>query len=45
MPRASASVKPGLGTSIVEALTKQVGATLEVSEAHPGTRVSIVRED
>jgi two-component sensor histidine kinase len=36
---------PGLGTGIVEALTKQVGATMEISDAHPGTRVSIVRED
>lgn len=37
--------KSGLGTSIVEALTKQVGATMKVSDAHPGTKVSIVRED
>src|SRR6185437_4091949 len=37
--------KPGLGTSIVEALTKQVGATLEITDAHPGTKVSIVRDD
>jgi two-component sensor histidine kinase len=36
--------KPGLGTTIVEALTKQVGARIEISDAHPGTKVSIIRE-
>jgi len=36
--------KPGLGTSIIEALSKQVGATIDVSDTHPGTKVSIVRK-
>jgi two-component sensor histidine kinase len=32
----------GLGTSIVEALAKQLHATVETSDAKPGTRVSIM---
>jgi two-component sensor histidine kinase len=32
----------GLGTSIVEALAKQLHATVEMSDAEPGTRVAIV---
>ena len=36
------SAKPGLGTSIVQALSKQLSATVEVADAHPGTRVSVV---
>lgn len=34
--------KPGLGTGIVEALAKQLGATVEVAASKPGTTVSIV---
>ncbi|HEV2363612.1 MAG TPA: histidine kinase dimerization/phosphoacceptor domain -containing protein [Caulobacteraceae bacterium] len=34
--------KPGLGTSIVEALAKQLGARVELAAAHPGVAVSIV---
>ena len=33
--------KPGLGTSIVEALARQLGARVHVESARPGTRVSI----
>jgi two-component sensor histidine kinase len=33
--------KAGLGTSIVEAIAKQLGAKIEVADAHPGTKVSI----
>jgi two-component sensor histidine kinase len=36
------SAKPGLGTSIVEALANQLGASVEVVDAHPGTRVSVI---
>ncbi len=36
------SAKAGLGTGIVEALTRQLGATISVAGANPGTRVSIV---
>ena len=35
--------KPGLGTGIVDALAKQLGATVETSDSAPGTKVSIVR--
>jgi PAS domain S-box-containing protein len=34
--------KPGLGTGIVDALAKQLGGTVEVTDTAPGTRVSIV---
>jgi len=34
---------PGLGTGIVDALAKQLGATVEVSDATPGTKVAVVR--
>jgi len=44
MPKGAEPTKAGLGTSIVQALAKQVGATVEVSDAHPGTKVSIVHE-
>ena len=36
------AAKAGLGTSIVEALSKQLRATVEVTDAKPGTRVSVV---
>ena len=35
--------KPGLGTGIVDALAKQLGATVTTTDNAPGTRVSIVR--
>lgn len=39
---AGESPKPGLGTGIVEALSRQLDASVRVSDAAPGTRVSIV---
>ena len=36
---------PGLGTGIVDALAKHLGATVETTDAEPGTKVAIVRED
>jgi two-component sensor histidine kinase len=42
MPVDAASAKPGLGTSIIEALAKQLDATVEIAGARPGTSVSIV---
>jgi two-component sensor histidine kinase len=42
MPKGALPVKAGLGTSIVEALAKQLGAELSIADANPGTRVSIV---
>ena len=35
---------PGLGTGIVDALAKHLGATVETSGASPGTKVAVVRE-
>jgi len=43
MPDDPASATPGLGTSIVEALARQLEARVQVESAHPGTRVSIIR--
>jgi two-component system, sensor histidine kinase PdtaS len=42
MPAEPDSAKAGLGTSIVQALTKQLGANISVAGAHPGTKVSIM---
>ncbi|MDP3852828.1 sensor histidine kinase [Phenylobacterium sp.] len=41
MPADPAQLQPGLGTSIVQALAKQLGAVVEISPEHPGTRVAI----
>lgn len=41
MPRDPALIRTGLGTSIVEALAKQLLATVEIGPAHPGARVVI----
>ena len=41
MPSDAASAKPGLGTSIVHALAKQLQAVIRVSDANPGTAVSV----
>jgi two-component sensor histidine kinase len=42
MPDDKASAKPGLGTTIVEALANQLNASVRLTDAHPGTMVSIV---
>jgi two-component sensor histidine kinase len=42
LPEGHATAKPGLGTGIVEALAKQLGATVRHESADPGTIVSIV---
>ena len=42
MPGDHTTAKPGLGTGIVEALSKQLDASVSVVSAAPGTRVSIV---
>ncbi len=42
MPEYPSVAKPGLGTSIVEALAKQLGADVKVGASKPGTKVSIV---
>lgn len=38
-----APTAPGLGTGIVDALAKQLGARVETTDNHPGTKVAIVR--
>lgn len=42
MPESPTNAKAGLGTSIVKALAKQLGANVELTKAHPGTTVLIV---
>ena len=37
-----AAPKPGLGTSIVEALARQLGASVQIADARPGAAISIV---
>lgn len=41
MPTNRADIQPGLGTSIVQALAKQLSATLHVEPGHPGTHVAL----
>jgi len=41
MPPDPKDAKPGLGTSIVQALAKQLGAEIMVADGNPGTSVSI----
>jgi two-component sensor histidine kinase len=44
MPGGKQRGKPGLGTGIVEALSKQLDATVTVVSANPGTRVEVRRD-
>jgi two-component sensor histidine kinase len=41
MPKDATLAKPGLGTSIVQALTRQLDASIKVTDAAPGTAVSV----
>ena len=41
MPAGQESAKPGLGTGIVDALSKQLDASVTVRQTNPGTRVEI----
>jgi two-component sensor histidine kinase len=41
MPSGPSSAKPGLGTSIVQALAMQLGGKVSVAPANPGTKVSV----
>lgn len=45
MPSGPEPAKGGLGTSIVQALAKQLGAEVRVTDAGPGTRVSLAHRD
>ncbi len=42
MPTGAEAAKPGLGTGIVEALAKHLGAEIRIADANPGTVVSLV---
>jgi two-component sensor histidine kinase len=44
MPTGPATAKPGLGTGIVEALAQQLQGLITVTNANPGTIVSIVHD-
>ena len=44
MPRDAASATPGLGTSIVEALSKQLKACIQVESGSHGTLVSVIHD-
>ena len=41
MPQGACRRRPGLGTSIVEALAKQLHAKVDIADASPGLRVSV----
>ncbi len=43
IPTGRAAAKPGLGTGIVDALAKNLGAEISVANTRPGTMVSISR--
>ena len=45
MPQGDTPFKAGLGTSIVEALARQLGATVSVARDDPGTTVSITHHE
>ncbi len=44
MPGDHSAQKPGLGTGIVDALSKQLDATVSISNLNPGTRVAIIHD-
>jgi two-component system, sensor histidine kinase PdtaS len=45
MPKDALSAKSGLGTSIVQALSAQLQADLKVSDANPGTVISVAHTE
>ncbi len=45
MPGNPVGLKSGLGTSIVEALARQLHAIVQVTDADPGVRVSVVHDE
>jgi two-component sensor histidine kinase len=44
MPTGALPAKAGLGTSIVQALAKQLGAEVTVADACPGTHISVMKK-
>jgi len=45
IPKHPSDTRPGLGTGIVEALARQLDATVTLTDADPGTMVSIVHTE
>ncbi len=45
IPKTAKDAKPGLGTGIVEALSNNLQADITVSDAMPGTRITITHRD
>jgi len=45
MPGDHATRKPGLGTGIVDALAKQLDASVTIADTNPGTRVAIIHHN
>ena len=45
MPKGADKAKPGLGTGIVEALAKQLGGRIRVSDTSPGTSFTLVHDE
>jgi two-component sensor histidine kinase len=43
-PAAGPDVHVGLGTTVVDALAKQLGATVELADAGPGARIAIIND-
>lgn len=44
MPRKHTAAKSGLGTGIVDALARHLGASVSIGDANPGTKVSVVHD-
>ena len=45
MPKGADNAKPGLGTGIIEALAKQLGGNIRVSDTSPGTSFTLVHDE
>jgi len=45
MPGDHATRMPGLGTGIVDALAKQLGASVTITDTNPGTRVAVAHQN
>jgi two-component sensor histidine kinase len=45
MPKGADKAKPGLGTGIIEALAKQLGGRIRVSDTSPGTSFTLVHDE
>jgi two-component sensor histidine kinase len=45
MPKGADKAKPGLGTGIIEALARQLGGHIHVSDTSPGTAFTLVHDE